>query len=84
MRYNNSYKNPQQQASKTESSELQLRQMEADNRSMDLQQEMQQKREENPGAYRMNGDSPKKKEDKGIMSGKSMFKDYDKAPSKKI
>ena len=79
MRY--THRNPQQQASQTETSELKLREMEAENRSMDLQQEIQQKRQENPGAFKMNG-NPKKKNDKSIMNGKSMFADYKKAPSK--
>jgi len=83
-RYTNNHRTPQHQASQTETSELKLREMEAENRSMDLQQEIQQKRQENPGAFKMNGDGPKKKDDKGIMNGKSMFADYDKSPSKKI
>ncbi len=38
MRYNNNYRNPQQQASQAESAELKLRQMEAENKAMDPQQ----------------------------------------------
>ena len=114
MRYTNNHRNPQQQASQAESAELKLRQMEAENKAMDLQQEMQQKRQENPGAFKMsNAPKKKKKEDQSIftaanggkplneggksimsgsnssrskdssvMSGKSMFSDYRKAPSK--
>ena len=69
MRYNNNYRNPQQQASQAESAELKLRQMEAENKAMDLQQEMQQKRQENPGAFKMsNAPKKKKKEDQSIFT----------------
>jgi len=69
MRYttNNGHRNPQQQANQAESAELKLRQMEAENKSMDLQQEMQQKRQDNPGAFKMNRAPKKKKEDQSIF-----------------
>ena len=68
MRYNNNYRNPQQQASQAESAELKLRQMEAENKAMDLQQEMQQKRQENPGAFKMSNAPKKKKENQSIFA----------------
>ena len=69
MRYTNNHRNPQQQASQAESAELKLRQMEAENKAMDLQQEMQQKRQENPGAFKMsNAPKKKKKENQSIFA----------------
>ena len=69
MRYttNNGHRNPQQQANQAESAELKLRQMEAENKAMDLQQEMQQKKQANPGAFRMSRPQKKKKEDQSIF-----------------